>query len=62
VVEIDARKDAYRQNLREVVAKHPELLQLLEERRKLGERYEALHRKVFGAKPAAEPTAAGAPP
>lgn len=47
---MEARRDAYRQNLRDVVAKHPELLQILEERSKLGERYEALHRKTFGEK------------
>lgn len=49
MVDIEPRREAYRQNLRDVVGRHPELLELLAERSKLGERYETLHRKTFGA-------------
>jgi hypothetical protein len=54
LIEVEARKEAYRQNLRDVVGAHPELLELLVERSRLGDRYEALRRAASGATAASD--------
>ncbi len=51
-VTIEARRKDYQQNVREVVARNPELLPLLQERNDLGQRYDAaMRRKARGSKP-----------
>lgn len=47
-VAIEMRRPAFRQNLREVVERHPELAGLLRERAELLRHYEASRQKVFG--------------
>lgn len=56
---IEGRRKDYQQNVRGIVAQHPELLELLRERDELGKRYEAGRRAVWGSKrPPAEATTA----
>lgn len=61
-VTIEARRKDYQQNVREVVAQHPELLELLRERDALGKRYEAGRRKLWGVKRTPAEEAATAAP
>jgi hypothetical protein len=58
---IEARRKDYQNNIREVVKRNPELVDMLRERYELGLRYEATRRKVFGLKPATEPEATNPP-
>jgi hypothetical protein len=50
-VVIEARRKEYQQNIRNVVNRNPELVEMLRERYELGQRYEATRRKLFEAKP-----------
>ena len=64
IQEIEIRRPEFRDNLRNVVRQHPELLQLLRERYALAERYEAIRRKGSGARPGtaeAKPSTADVP-
>jgi hypothetical protein len=54
IIMIEARRKEFKQNMRDVVAKHPELVDMLRERYELGKRHEAMRRKVFGLKPLPE--------
>ena len=47
---IEARRKDYQNNIRNVVKKNPELVEMLKERYELGQRYEATQRKIFGPK------------
>jgi hypothetical protein len=49
-VMIEARRKDYQNNIRNVVKKNPELLEMLRERYELGQRYEASQRKIFGSR------------
>jgi hypothetical protein len=49
-VMIEARRKEYQQNIRNVVTRNPELVEMLRQRYELGQRYEATRRKVFGLK------------
>ena len=56
---IEAHRKEYQNNIREVVKRNPELIEMLRERYELGQRYEATRRKVFGMKPLPEEKEAG---
>ena len=56
---IEAHRKEYQNNIREVVKRNPELIEMLRERYELGLRYEATRRKVFGMKPLPEEKEAG---
>jgi hypothetical protein len=47
---IEARRKDYQNNIRNVVKKNPELVEMLKERYELGQRYAASQRKIFGSK------------
>jgi hypothetical protein len=47
---IEARRKDYQNNIRNVVKKNPELVEMLKERYELGQRYEATQHKIFGSK------------
>ncbi|MEO8306694.1 MAG: hypothetical protein ABI616_01470 [Pseudomonadota bacterium] len=49
-VMIEARRKDYQQNIRDVVKKNPELVEMLRQRYELGKRYDATRRKIFGSK------------
>jgi hypothetical protein len=49
-VVIEARRKDYKDNIRGVVKRNPELIELLRERYELGQRYEATRRSLFGPK------------
>jgi hypothetical protein len=48
---IEARRKDYQNNIRDVVKRNPELIEMLRERYELGQRYETTRRKVWGLKP-----------
>jgi hypothetical protein len=50
MVMIEARREDFRQNMRDVVSRNPELVKMLRERYELGQRYEATRRSLFGPK------------
>jgi hypothetical protein len=47
---IEARRKDYQNNIRNVVKRNPELVEMLKERYELGQRYEAMQRKIFGSR------------
>lgn len=54
---IQARVTDFRQNMRDLVSRHAELAQILEERARKIERFNAERRKVFGTQPGLVPEA-----
>ncbi len=54
-VMIEARRKDYQNNIREVVKRNPELIELLRQRYELGQRYEATRRSLFAPKTEASP-------
>ena len=53
-VAIQVRMEQYRDNMREVVAKNPELLELVRKRYEAEKKYDAARRRIFGLAPADE--------
>ena len=49
-VVIEARRKDYKDNIRQVVKRNPELIELLRQRYELGQRYEATRRSLFEPK------------
>ncbi len=49
-IKIEAWRKDYQNNIRNVVKKNPELIEMLRERYELGQRYAASQRKIFGSK------------
>ncbi|MEO8306693.1 MAG: hypothetical protein ABI616_01465 [Pseudomonadota bacterium] len=47
---IEAHRKEYQQNIRDVVRKNPELVEMLRQRYELGKRYDATRHKIFGSK------------
>lgn len=54
IAAIEARREEFRKNMRDVVSRDPELIDLLRERAELGQRFEAMRRRLFGPKPPPE--------
>ena len=54
-VAIQERMDDYRENMRQVVRRHPELLELVRKRYEAERNYDAARRRIFGLAPAEEP-------
>lgn len=50
-LEIQRRQEEFRQNMREVAARDPHLVQILKQRAETLERYDAARRKLFGRSP-----------
>jgi hypothetical protein len=49
-IKIEAWRKDYQNNIRNVVKKNPELIEMLRQRYELGQRYAASQRKIFGPK------------
>lgn|GEM_PF-998052 len=54
IAAIEARREDFRKNMRDVVSRNPELIELLRERAELGQRFEAMRRRLFGREPPRE--------
>jgi len=50
-IKMNALRPVFQKHMKEVVSRDPELIQMLQKRKELAERYEALRREIFGLAP-----------